>query len=83
MTQISLDFAETPDGQKMLGEADWIEAVDDSEDFRESLGEHEMARSPRSGSSSCQIKQAEIMVDSSRPDDIQRARAAVRKARHR
>jgi hypothetical protein len=82
MTRISLDLAETPDGQETLREADIIDAVNDSKNFHESLwGEHLMAAFRAPHAPPYQIKQVEITVDSSQPGDIQRAKAAVKKVK--
>ena len=78
---MTLDFAETADGQKKLREADSVWAVDGSKDFCEPLPVTDRPASGRcEGSGPSLVKQEEIAVDSTQPNDIQRAIAAVKRA---
>jgi hypothetical protein len=85
LTSITLDDAVKPGGQEILQilrKADLIEAVDDHKGFRQTLQGHEqMARGRKPGAPPYQVEQVEIVIDSSRPEDVARAKRAVEQAR--
>jgi hypothetical protein len=84
MTRIPLDLVDAPGGQEILGEADCVEVVDDRKDFRAPLwGEHGIARGRQLGSSPHEIRRVEIEVDSTRPEEVRRAGAAVKRAKQK
>lgn len=75
-----INFVDTLEAQKAFLEADIIEMYD-GEKYIQIYGENGMARMRPHGTGPHEIKQETILVDSTKPEQIEHAKNAVQRAK--